>query len=217
MRLFGSDRIARMMDRMGIQEGEAIQAGMMSKAVERAQKKVEENNFGIRKRLLEYDDVMNSQREVIYTRRRHALYGERIEIDLNNLMYDFAEAFVGDHQDYAFDEFSFELIREVGLNPSFDEAAYGKANRAELVELIVADLQAHYERRMKTIADVVRPVMQKVYLRMLGGFFKVMHIFRLAAVVHKDDIRKTVFQKTVDHGGQFFVGVQRRQDHAYLG
>ena len=163
MRLFGSDRIARMMDRMGIQEGEAIQAGMMSKAVERAQKKVEENNFGIRKRLLEYDDVMNSQREVIYTRRRHALYGERIEIDLNNLMYDFAEAFVGDHQDYAFDEFSFELIREVGLNPSFDEAAYGKANRAELVELIVADLQAHYERRMKTIADVVRPVMQKVY------------------------------------------------------
>ena len=91
MRLFGSGRIASMMDRMGLKEGEVIQAGMMTKAIERAQKKVEENNFGIRKRLLEYDDVMNSQREVIYTRRRHALYGERIEIDLNNIMYDFAD------------------------------------------------------------------------------------------------------------------------------
>ena len=88
MRLFGSGRIASMMDRMGLKEGEVIQAGLMTKAIERAQKKVEENNFGIRKRLLEYDDVMNSQREVIYTRRRHALYGERIEIDLNNIMYD---------------------------------------------------------------------------------------------------------------------------------
>ena len=103
MRLFGSERIATMMDRMGIQEGEVIQAPMMSKAIERAQKKVEENNFGIRKRLLEYDDVMNSQREVIYTRRRHALYGERIEIDLNNTMYDFAEKFMESHEgmDYA--------------------------------------------------------------------------------------------------------------------
>ena len=90
LRLFGSDRIAKMMDRMGLQEGEVIQAGMMTKAIERAQKKVEENHFGVRKRLLEYDDVMNSQREVIYTRRRHALYGERIDIDMNNLRYDYA-------------------------------------------------------------------------------------------------------------------------------
>ena len=94
MRLFGSGRIASMMDRMGLKEGEVIQAGLMTKAIERAQKKVEENNFGIRKRLLEYDDVMNSQREVIYTRRRHALYGARIEIDLNNIMYDYADNFV---------------------------------------------------------------------------------------------------------------------------
>ena len=163
MRLFGSDRIAAMMDKMGIQEGEAIQAGMMSKAVERAQKKVEENNFGIRKRLLEYDDVMNSQREVIYTRRRNALYGERVEIDLNNAMYDYVESFLNNHEDYPYEEFSFELIREVGLQPSFDEETYNKSRRAELVELLVADLQALVARRAKAVADTVRPVMTKIY------------------------------------------------------
>ena len=163
MRLFGSDRLAAMMDRMGIQEGEAIQAGMMSKAVERAQKKVEENNFGIRKRLLEYDDVMNSQREVIYTRRRNALYGERVEIDLNNIMYDYAEAFTRDHEEYDFEEFSFELIREVGLQPTFDEATFKKARHEELVELIVNDLRALIARRAKAVADTVRPVMTKIY------------------------------------------------------
>ncbi|MBQ7855506.1 MAG: preprotein translocase subunit SecA [Alistipes sp.] len=163
MRLFGSDRIASMMDRMGIQEGEAIESGMMSKAVERAQKKVEENNFGIRKRLLEYDDVMNSQREVIYTRRRHALYGERIEIDLNNLMYDYAEAFLNEHEGDDFESFSFELIREVGLQPTFTEAQYEKAKRSEIVEMIAADLQALFARRAKAVADTVRPVMTRIY------------------------------------------------------
>ena len=137
MRLFGSGRIASMMDRMGLKEGEVIQAGMMTRAIERAQKKVEENNFGIRKRLLEYDDVMNSQREVIYTRRRHALYGERIEIDLNNIMYDYADNFVEVNRGIEFEDFRFELIREVAIEPSFDEATYGSAKPAELAELIV--------------------------------------------------------------------------------
>ncbi len=163
MRLFGSGRIASMMDRMGLKEGEVIQAGMMTKAIERAQKKVEENNFGIRKRLLEYDDVMNSQREVIYTRRRHALYGERIEIDLNNIMYDFATTFVENHEGVEFDDFRIEMIREAAIQPSFDEAAYEKAKPRELIELIVADLQGAYTRRMKAIADMVRPVMERVY------------------------------------------------------
>ena len=163
MRLFGSGRIATMMDRMGLKEGEVIQAGMMTRAIERAQKKVEENNFGIRKRLLEYDDVMNSQREVIYTRRRHALYGERIEIDLNNIMYDFATTFVENHEGVEFDDFRIEMIREAAIQPSFDEAAYEKAKPRELIELIVADLQAAYTRRMKAIADMVRPVMERVY------------------------------------------------------
>ena len=163
MRLFASEKIAGLMDKLGFKEGEVLEHNMLSKSVERAQKKVEENNFGIRKRLLEYDDVMNSQREVIYTRRRHALYGERIEIDLNNIMYDFATTFVENHEGVEFDDFRIEMIREAAIQPSFDEAAYEKAKPRELIELIVADLQGAYTRRMKAIADMVRPVMERVY------------------------------------------------------
>ena len=163
MRLFASERISRVMDKLGFEDGEMIEHKMISNAIERAQKKVEENNFGIRKRLLEYDDVMNSQREVIYTRRRHALYGERIEIDLNNIMYDFATTFVENHEGVEFDDFRIEMIREAAIQPSFDEAVYEKAKPRELIELIVADLQAAYTRRMKAIADMVRPVMERVY------------------------------------------------------
>ena len=163
MRLFGSGRIATMMDRMGLKEGEVIQAGMMTKAIERAQKKVEENNFGIRKRLLEYDDVMNSQREVIYTRRRHALYGERIEIDLNNIMYDFADNFVEETRGVDYEEFRMELIREVAAEPDIDAATYENAKPAELVEAIVRALKETYARRAKAVADTVRPVMQRIY------------------------------------------------------
>ena len=163
MRLFGASRIAAAMDRMGHEEGEALQAKMLSNAIERAQKKVEENNFGIRKRLLEYDDVMNSQREVIYTRRRHALYGERIEIDLNNILYDYAELFVEQHGGIEFEDFRFELIREVAVEPTFGAEAYAKAKPAELVEWIVKDLQELYARRAKAVADTVRPVMERIY------------------------------------------------------
>ncbi len=163
MRLFGSERIASIMDRMGLEEGEVIQAGVMTKTIERAQKKVEENNFGIRKRLLEYDDVMNSQREVIYTRRRHALHGERIEIDLNNIMCDYAENFVEVCQGVDFEDFRLELMRDIAIEPSFDKVAYDSAKRGELVDMIVADIQSHYSRRAKQIADMVAPVMAKVY------------------------------------------------------
>ena len=163
MRLFGASRIAAAMDRMGHEEGEALQAKMLSNAIERAQKKVEENNFGIRKRLLEYDDVMNSQREVIYTRRRHALYGERIEIDLNNIMYDYAESFMESHEGMDYESFSFELIREVALKPSFDEAKYSSSKPREIVEMIVEDLRTLFERRAKAVADTVRNTMQTIY------------------------------------------------------
>ena len=145
MRLFGSGRI------------------MMTKAIERAQKKVEENNFGIRKRLLEYDDVMNSQREVIYTRRRHALYGERIEIDLNNIMYDYADNFVEENRGIEFEDFRMELIREVAVEPQIDEATYKDAKPGELVEAIVKALKEAYARRAKAVADTVRPVMERIY------------------------------------------------------
>ncbi|MEG1760066.1 MAG: preprotein translocase subunit SecA [Alistipes sp.] len=163
MRLFGSGRIAAMMDRMGLKEGEVIQAGMMTRAIERAQKKVEENNFGIRKRLLEYDDVMNRQRKVIYTRRRRALDGERIEIDLNNIMCDYAENFVEAHEGCEFEEFGLELIREAGTQPSFDEQTYSRSKPDELVGLIVKDLKDAYARRAKAVADTVRPVMERIY------------------------------------------------------
>ncbi|MDR0907975.1 MAG: preprotein translocase subunit SecA [Rikenellaceae bacterium] len=163
MRKFGSARIASIMDRMGLEEGEVIQAKMMSQAIERAQKKVEENNYGIRKRLLQYDDVMNSQREVIYTRRHHALYGERVELDLNNIMYDFAEDYVENYSDVDFEDFSFELIRQAAVHPSFDEVTFKKADRADLVEMIVGDLRNTYERRAQLVAQTANPIIQKVY------------------------------------------------------
>ncbi len=175
MRLFGSERIASMMDKMGIQEGEVIQASMMTKAIDRAQKKVEENNFGIRKLLLEYDDVMNSQREVIYTRRRHALYGEQIEIDLNNIMCDFAESFMEAHEGMDYETFSFELIREVALQPSFDEAKYNAAKPREIVEWIVEDLHNLFARRQKAVADTVRRTMEVIYKENELMMDRVMH------------------------------------------
>ena len=163
MRLFGSERIASMMDRMGLKDGEEIQAGMMTKAIERAQKKVEENNFGIRKRLLEYDDVMNSQRTVIYSRRRNALAGERIDIDRNNIVLDFAETFVENFGEAGFEDFSFELIRQVAVQPSFDEQTFANAKKEELVELIAADINDAYERRVQSVAATAMPVLRQVY------------------------------------------------------
>ncbi|MFI3268993.1 MAG: preprotein translocase subunit SecA [Rikenellaceae bacterium] len=163
MRLFGSGRIATIMDKMGLEDGEVIQSSMMTKTIERAQKKVEENNFGTRKRLLEYDDVMNSQREVIYTRRRHALHGERVEIDINNIMCDFAEAFVEQYEGAEYEEFKMDLIREVAIDFSMDAESYRKATPRQIIDQIIADIVAHYERRAMMIADTVAPVMERVY------------------------------------------------------
>ena len=163
MRLFGSERIAAMMDRMGLKDGEEIQAGMMTKAIERAQKKVEENNSGIRKRLLEYDDVMNSQRTVIYSRRRNALVGERIDIDRNNIVLDFAESFVENFGESSFEDFSFELIRQVAVQPTFDEQKFTDAKKEELVELVAADLNDAYERRAQSVAATAMPVLRQIY------------------------------------------------------
>ena len=165
MRLFGSERIASMMDRMGLKDGEEIQAGMMTKAIERAQKKVEENNFGIRKRLLEYDDVMNSQRTVIYSRRRNALAGERIDIDRNNIVMDFAESFVENFGESNFEDFSFEQIRQGAVQPSVDEKTFSEATKEQLVSLLAADLNAAYERRAQSVAATAIPVLRNLYER----------------------------------------------------
>ena len=162
LRLFGGDRLASMMDKMGLQEGEVIQAKIMSNAIEKAQKKVEENNFGIRKRLLEYDDVMNKQRTAIYTMRRHALYGEGVDIDLNNMILSFADNFAASMHGASFEDFSYELIRQVAIQPTFDEAAYQKAGKGELADLIVEDIRAAYTRRAQFVAQTAMPVIKNV-------------------------------------------------------
>lgn len=163
MRLFGSERISKMMDRLGIKDGEAIQAGMMSSAIERAQKKVEENNFGMRKRLLEYDDVMNSQREVVYTRRRHALYGERVDVDLDNMMGDFAESFVENYRGTSLEEYRLELIKQLSIEPILTDLEFSNLNDSDLIERLHQDLLNAYQRRSEAVAQSALPVLQGVY------------------------------------------------------
>lgn len=164
MRLFGSDRIARIMDRLGLQEGEVIQHSMISKSIERAQKKVEENNFGIRKRLLEYDDVMNSQREVIYTRRRHALYGERIDVDIANMLFDVSTAIMNEaHGNMEFDEFNLDLIRNLSIEAPFSEKDFLQLSPQELTELVYRAALENYDRKADSIARQAFPVIKDVY------------------------------------------------------
>ena len=135
MRLFGSERIAKMMDRMGLKEGEVIQHSMISKSIERAQKKVEENQFGVRKRLLEYDDVMNAQREVVYKRRYNALNGERLRVDLANMVYDTAELITESNKaanDYK--NFEFELIRYFSMSSPFSKSEFESKSNQEITK-----------------------------------------------------------------------------------
>lgn len=164
MRLFGSDRIAGIMDRLGLKEGEVIQHSMISKSIERAQKKVEENNFGIRKRLLEYDDVMNSQREVIYKKRRHALFGERMEVDVLNMMYDSVENLVNEYQgSQEFEDFNLELMRLLSIESPVKEEEFGKLNANELTERIFQVMIDTYNRKVQSISKQAYPVIKDVY------------------------------------------------------
>ncbi|MCP4884887.1 MAG: preprotein translocase subunit SecA [Flavobacteriales bacterium] len=164
MRLFGSERIAKMMDKMGLKEGEVIQHSMISKSIERAQKKVEENNFGIRKRLLEYDDIMNAQREVIYKRRRHALYGERLQVDIVNMIYDTCDAIVLNNKmtnDYS--NFEFELIRFSSTTSPFTEEEFTSKEERELVDELFEVVYKHYQGKIERSAVAAFPVIKDVY------------------------------------------------------
>lgn len=164
MRLFSSDRIAGMMDKLGLKEGEVIQHSMITKSIERAQKKVEENNFGIRKNLLEYDDVMNSQREVIYTRRRHALFGERLGLDIANMLYDVTESIVNTyHGSDEFENFKMELIRIFSIESPVTEDEFKKIGSKELVEKIYALMLETMKRKRETISTQAMPVIKDVY------------------------------------------------------
>ena len=153
MRLFGSERMATMMDRIGIQEGEVIQHSMMTKQIEKAQKKVEENHFGVRKHLLEYDDVMNAQREVIYKKRRHALFGERLSIDINNMMYDFGEKLVEEFQDAKdYEGLKMELLSSMGIEPPFSEEEFDRMKTKELADKLLMPLWSTIMRRHASLA-----------------------------------------------------------------
>jgi len=164
MRLFGSDRVAKMMDRMGLEEGEVIQHSMMTRSIERAQKKVEENNFGIRKRLLEYDDVMNAQREVVYKRRRHALQGERLKVDIANMVYDTCEV-IADTNKAASDykNFEFELIKYFSITSPVPEEEFNKLSFQEIANTIYREAYKQYQAKMERSAATAFPVIKNVY------------------------------------------------------
>ncbi|MDH6342574.1 preprotein translocase subunit SecA [Parabacteroides sp. PFB2-12] len=165
MRLFASEKIAGLMDRMGFKEGEVLEHNMLSKSVERAQKKVEENNFGIRKRLLEYDDVMNSQRNVIYTRRRHALMGERIGLDVLNTLFDTSTSLIEQHTgDFVdFEGFKLELFRTFAMESPFDPETFKSTRANELIDRLFDEVLATFKRRMDRMVQVANPVIQQVY------------------------------------------------------
>ncbi len=163
MRLFGSERISKVVDSMGMQDGEALQAPMLAKAIERAQKKVEENHFGTRKRLVDYDDVMNSQREVVYTKRRSALTGERIDVDVLNMITDWCETFVSQNRDIDYQAFCDELMRAVAVTPDFDEATYEKMRPAEIAKSLEESLNNMLQRRSDAMVELSWPIIKHVY------------------------------------------------------
>ncbi len=164
MRMFGSERIAKIMDRMGIKEGEVIQHSMISKSIERAQKKVEENNFGIRKRLLEYDDVMNAQREVIYKKRKHALFGERLAIDISNMMYDAVEQTIIDFQDARdYEGFKLELLKVFAVDSPYSEKEFLDGNKDELTEQLFEQTYKAYLKKNEQLKENAMPVIRDVY------------------------------------------------------
>jgi len=163
MRMFGSDRIAKVMDFAGYKEGEVIQHSMITKSIERAQKKVEENNFGIRKRLLEYDDVMNKQRTVIYTKRNHALFGERLALDLDNAFYDVAEGLINTFKENGdFEGFKLEVIVNFGLDTVLTKDDFDHTNAQELTDKLYQEASANYSRHKHAIMENAVPVFKNI-------------------------------------------------------
>lgn len=171
MRLFGSERIAGVVDKLGMADDEALVSGMLSKSIENAQKKVEENNFGIRKRLLEYDDVMNYQREAVYARRRNALSGERIEIDVRNMMIDSASIIAGRAEGMPYQDFEEYVMAQLSIDLGFDENFYANAKGDKLTDALCKQMQTVYERRMNTLAEKVYPFIKMIFEKQ-GNMYK---------------------------------------------
>ncbi len=210
MRLFGSERIASLMDRMGLQEGEVIQHSMISKSIERAQKKVEENHFGTRKRLIEYDDVMNAQRDVVYKRRRNALNGDRISIDIANMIYEVADSIVSEfHVLKDFEGFTFECVKNFGIESPFTETEFKTGKEDELTQRLFEASEQLYRLKAAEIAEMTFPVIRDVYTNPNNTFENIVtpftdgiHSIQVMANLKKSFESKgrelvTVFEKTV--------------------
>src|SRR5450432_2302925 len=209
MRMFGSERIASLMDKMGYKEGEVIQHSMVTKSIERAQKKVEENNFGIRKRLLEYDDVMNKQRNVVYRKRSHALFGERLALDLDNAFYSVAESLVNAYRDTEdFEGFKVAVILNFGVDTAITEEEFLKESAEQLVEKLYAEGTLNYERKMAEVQKDAVPVFKNILLN------QGRHIENV--VVPFSDGKKVInvlanLQKTLDTQGRELMNAVERQ------
>lgn len=176
MRLFGSERIAKMMDRMGHKEGEVIQHSMISKSIERAQKKVEENNFGIRKRLLEYDDVMNKQRDVIYKRRKNALFGDHLKYDISNMIYDVAQSIVSAGKTAGdFKEFEFEIIKHFTMGSPVSEADFKNKSVADIANIVYKAAEEDYRMRLELLKEKAMPIIKNVYENQ-GNLFRMIQV-----------------------------------------
>ena len=201
MRLFGSERIAKVMDRMGLEEGEVIQHSMITKSIERAQKKVEENNFGIRKRLLEYDDVMNYQREAIYKRRRNALFGDRLPLDIANTMYDVVEETVNNSEGN-YEEVKLQLLTTLGFAPGLSADEFNRLKKPELTQRLYSEAEAYYQDKNHAIAEKALPVLSQV-LHEQG------HQIKNIVVPFSDGLHELTvvsdLQKAVDSGAREIV------------
>ena len=164
MRLFGSERIAGIMDRLGMKEGEVIQHSMITKQIDKAQKKVEENHFGVRKHLLDYDDVMNMQRKAIYEKRHHALFGERLEIDINNMMYDLGESLISRHkEDESYVDLKLDVLSNMGVEVPFDEDEFKHGKLDNLAEQLFEKALESYNRKMQLVGQKTLPVIKQIY------------------------------------------------------
>jgi len=171
MRLFGSERIAKLMDRMGLEEGEVISHSMVNKSIERAQKKVEENNFGTRKRLLEYDDVMNKQREIIYKKRKHALFGERLSLDVSNMIYDTCYNITNQHHEFKdFNSYSNDVMRILTISSPVTEEEFSDKNEDEILNITYERCLENYKNKSSNIAKSVLPQITDVFKNQSGTY-----------------------------------------------
>ena len=204
MRLFGSERVAKVMDRMGLEDGEVIQHSMMTKSIERAQKKVEENNFGIRKRLLEYDDVMSAQREVIYKRRKHALEGSRLKLDVLNMLYDTCEEIVLQNKEVKdFKNFEFEIISNFSITSPLTSDQFEELSEEDIIQKLYKELLEHYEEKQIQNAQQAFPVIKDVYEKPGNSFERIVVPFTdgvksLNVVTNLEEAYKSKGEKLIE-------------------